>query len=359
MSDVLYIKKALKLAARARGMTSPNPMVGAVIVKSGRVIVEAYHHRAGEPHAEALALSEAGDKAKGATLYVSLEPCCHTNKRTPPCTRAIIAAGIKRVVVATLDPNPSVAGKGVAELEAAGIKVVSGVLDAEARALNEAYNKFITTRKPFVILKAAMTLDGKIATPTGQSKWITGEKARLLVHKTRASVDAIMTAIGTVKADDPQMTARVKGARSPLRVVIDPLNEISLRNQIVKCPPDTLIVTKNGASAKADELRASGVKILAYEGELDMNGLMAELGRMGIISVLIEGGSSLNSHALLEGIVDKVMFFIAPKIIGGKDSVTVVGGKAFRPLEDAVRLRDMRVRRVGEDILLEAYVDKA
>lgn len=357
MSDVLYIKKALKLAARARGMTSPNPMVGALIVKAGRVISEAYHHKAGEPHAEALALKEAGARAKGASLYVSLEPCCHTNKRTPPCTKAIIAAGIKRVVIATLDPNPSVAGKGVSELEAAGIKVVSGVMEAEARALNEAYNKFITTRTPFVTLKAAMTLDGKIATPTGQSKWITGEKARRLVHKTRSSVDAILTAIGTVKADDPLMTARIRNASSPIRIVIDPLNEISLNNLIVKCPPETMIVTRNASSGKADELRAMGVKFIRFEGELDMKWLMVELGRMGITSVLIEGGSSLNSHALLEGIVDKVMFFIAPKIIGGRDSISVVGGKAFGQLEDAVRLRDMRVRKVGEDMLVEAYLD--
>lgn len=360
--DISFMKKAISLALRAKGMTSPNPMVGAVLVKNGKIIAEDYHRRPGLPHAEALVIRSAGKKAKGSTLYVSLEPCCHKDKRTPPCTEAIIHSGIKKVYVAMTDPNPKVSGKGIKELLKAGIEVATGILEEEAKKLNEAYIKYITTKKPFVILKVAMTLDGKIATPTGQSRWITGEKARKMVHRIRNSVDAIITGIGTVKADDPLLTVRgVRSVRTnrPLRVVIDPYLEIPIGSRLLSTPPDTMIVTKEGVDmAKKDELIKKGVKISEYPGErIDIRWLMERLGEEGITSVLIEGGSSLNSHALEDGVVDKVMFFIAPKIIGGKESYSAVGGRTYRRLEEAYKLKDVRIKKVGEDILVEGYIN--
>ncbi len=344
------MKRAIALAKRGLGRTSPNPAVGAVIVKSGKIIAEDYHRRAGMPHAEALALQKAGKAGKGSTLYVSLEPCCHTGKRTPPCTKAIIKAGIKKVFVSMLDPNPKVSGRGVAGLRAAGIDVEVGALAGEAKTLNEVYVKYITTGRPFVILKVAMTLDGKIATPEGRSKWITGEKARLLVHRLRSRVDAVLTAIGTVKADDPELTARIKGGRQPIRVVIDPDFQTPRDARILSTPPETIIVTRE------ENASLPPVKTILFKEKLDLNRLMRRLASMGVTSVLIEGGSSLNAHALEDGIVDKVMFFIAPKIIGGRESYPAVGGRPSRGLEEAWRLRDLKVRRVGEDILVEGYI---
>lgn len=355
MDEFAYMKRALGLARRALGRTSPNPMVGALIVKDGRVIAEDYHRRPGTPHAEALALEKAGASAKGATLYVSLEPCSHTGKRTPPCADAIIKAGITRVVAAMVDPNPQVRGRGIRKLRDAGIEVTVGVLEEEARRLNEAYVKFITTGRPFVILKTAMTLDGKIATPTGQSKWITGEKSRRLVHRLRGSVDAILTAVGTVKADDPELTCRTGRGKNPVRVIIDPRAETPPGSRVLRCPPETIVVTAAG-SIKINKLSKSEIIIIKYKAKLELNWLMEVLGSRGISSVLIEGGASLNAHALMEGVVDKVMYFIAPKIIGGAKSYPAVGGEVFRPLDDAIALRDVKVRRLDEDILVEGYI---
>src|SRR4030066_1462997 len=351
MNNEFYIRRAIRRAAKARGRTSPNPMVGAVIVKNGEIISEDFHRKPGTSHAEALAIEKAGEKAKGSTLYVSLEPCCHTEKRTPPCTRAIINAGIKRVIIGMRDPNPKVSGRGILELQRAGIVVKSGILEDKAKKLNEIYIKYITSGRPFVILKIAMTLDGKIATPEGQSKWITGENARRIVHRLRSRVDAIMTAIGTVKADDPQLTARVKGGKNPRRIVIDPDLKIPVDAKILQMPPETIIIARNSedsslsitreqSAVKEKTLLDKGVQIIKYEGKkVNLDWLMKKLGRREITSVLIEGGSSLNAHALEDGIVDKVMFFIAPKIIGGEKSFPAVGGKTFRNLEDAYKLR--------------------
>lgn len=368
MNDEFFIKRTIALALKARGRTSPNPMVGAVLVKNNRIIAEACHKSPGTPHAEALAIEKVGTKAKGATLYINLEPCCHMDKRTPPCTRAIIASGLKKVVIAMQDPNPKVAGKGILELEDAGIKVVSGVMEEKAKKLNEAYIKFITTKKPFVTLKLAMTLDGKIATPEGQSKWITGEKARLAVHRLRDSVDAIMTGIGTVIADDPELTVRLKRtgdrrqqAGKPIRIVIDPELQISTDARILKTPPETIIVTREQKNtdthlAKINYLIKSGCNMILFKDKLELLWLMERLGEMGIASLLIEAGSSLNAHALEDKIVDKVMVFIAPKIIGGKESYPAVGGKTFRRLEDAFKLRDTTMSRIGEDFLITGYL---
>ena len=355
MDDEFYIKRTLRLASKAEGLTSPNPMVGAVIVKNGEIIAEDFHRKPGSPHAEPLAIEKAGKKARGSVLYVNLEPCCHTDKRTPPCTKAIISSGIKKVVIGMLDPNPKVAGRGATELQNAGIEVVSGILEYESKKLNEFYIKHITTGKPFVILKTAMTLDGKIATPEGQSKWITGEKARKIVHRLRSRVDAIVTAIGTVKSDDPQLTARVKTGQNPLRVVIDPKLEIPLNARILKTPPQTLIVT-NTRNSKSIYLDKSGINMLLYQEKLDLKWLMENLAKMGISSVLIEGGSSLNSHALEDGVIDKIMFFIAPIIIGGRESFPVVGGKTFKRLEEAYRIKDLQIKQVGNDLLIEGYI---
>lgn len=369
--DISFMKKALNLAARARGMTSPNPMVGAVVVKNGKIISEGYHKKAGEPHAEALAVLNAGGKAKGAILYVTLEPCCHTDKRTPPCTKAIINSGIKKVFIAMKDPNPKVSGKGIEELKNHGIQVVSGIFEDKAKKLNEAYIKYITTRTPFVILKTAMTLDGKIATPEGQSKWITGEKARMIVHQMRGSVDAILTSVGTVKADNPELTVRLgvknkrQKAKNPIRIVIDPDLETPIDYKIFDVPPETIVVTKKQATGKRQTaigqkrttLSDRGIKIIEYEGNrVDLKWLMKRLGEIGITSVMIEGGSSLNAYALQDGIVDKAVFFIAPKIIGGRDSIPAIGSKTFRRLEDAFRVHDMKIKRVGDDLMFEGYL---
>ena len=309
MDNDRYMMRSLRLAEKAKGRTSPNPMVGAVLVKGKRIIAEDYHRRAGTPHAEALVLKHAGKKAAGSTMYVTLEPCCHTRKRTPPCTSAIRQAGVKRVVVAMTDPNPEVSGKGLKKLKDAGIDVVFGILEEKARSLNAAYIKYITTGKPYVILKTARTLDGKIATSSGESKWITGEKARRLVHRTRGSVDAVLTGIGTVVADDPQLTCRERGFRNPVRVVIDPSLRISPRARVFDTPPDTIIVTKT-RNDKSSALDKSGIKLIHYKGGLKLYWLMKRLAEMEMMSVLIEGGSTLNAHALNDGIVDKVMFFL-------------------------------------------------
>lgn len=366
--DISFMKRALTLAAKARGMTSPNPMVGAVVVKNGKIISEDYHKKAGEPHAEALAITEAGQRARGSTLYVTLEPCCHLDKRTPPCTKAIINSGIKKVFIAMKDPNPKVSGKGIEELKRHRIEVVSGILEDKAKKLNEAYIKYITTRTPFVILKTAMTLDGKIATPEGQSKWITGEKARMLVHRMRSGVDAILTAVGTVMADNPELTARIQGlkgsrvqVRQPKRIVIDPDMEIPIDYKIFNVPPETIVITRGqkteGRRQKEKTLLDKGVKIIEYDGErVDLKWLMKRLGELGITSVMIEGGSSINAYALQDRIVDKVFFFIAPKIIGGRRSIPAIGGNVSCSLENAYKVTDFKIKRVGSDLMIEGYI---
>ncbi|MDA8168761.1 MAG: bifunctional diaminohydroxyphosphoribosylaminopyrimidine deaminase/5-amino-6-(5-phosphoribosylamino)uracil reductase RibD [Nitrospiraceae bacterium] len=351
-ADEAYMRQALALALKGWGNTSPNPMVGAVIVKAGKVIAKGFHRKAGLPHAEAVAIGNAGQKARGATLYVTLEPCCHLNKRTPPCTGAVIRAGLKRVVAAMPDPNPLVAGCGISELRKAGIEVKTGVLEEKARALNEAYIKYITTKRPFVILKSAMSLDGKIATKTGESKWLTGEKARGLVHRVRSGVDAIMTAVGTVKADNPELTARIKGGKTPIRIIIDPEMLSPEDSKVFLVPPETIIVSRKPLSKS---LEGKGVGIINFEGRLSLAWLMEKLGSMGITSLLIEGGSSLNAHAIEEGVVDKMMLFYAPLVIGGKDAFPSIGGRGVEKLIEACRLENLSVRKIGEDVLIEGY----
>ncbi|MBF0464507.1 MAG: bifunctional diaminohydroxyphosphoribosylaminopyrimidine deaminase/5-amino-6-(5-phosphoribosylamino)uracil reductase RibD [Nitrospirae bacterium] len=351
------MKRCLRLAARAVGKTSPNPMVGALLYKDGRVIAEAYHKKAGTPHAEPLAIDKAGEQARGSTLFVTLEPCCHTGKRTPPCTERIISAGIKDVCIAMLDPNPKVAGNGVRILNNHGIKTEVGIVKEQALALNEFYIKYITTGLPFVILKSAMTLDGKTATPDGVSKWISSEKSRYIVHRLRSSVDAVVTAIGTVKADNPRLTARIKGGKNPIRVVIDPQFETPPDFNVMATPPKTIFVTRTGG---IPETRPQGdIDYLCYESsKVDMSWLMAELGRREITSVLIEGGSSLAGYAVSAGVVDKIMVFVAPKIVGGPGVYTPVGGKTFLPLDVAHQIYGIKSKKIGTDLLIEGYFNK-
>ena len=360
MSRITLMKKALALAAMGKGRTSPNPMVGAIIVKNSKVIAADYHRKAGTPHAEIRALKKAGNKARGADLYINLEPCCHTEKRTPPCTKAIIKSGIKKVVTAMIDPNPRVAGLGLEELHAAGIITETGVMEAEAKRLNEAFIKYIIKKEPFVILKIAQTLDGKIATARGESKWITGAKAREHVHKLRNEVDAVLVGIGTVNKDDPSLDCRIRGGKNPYRIIVDSRLQIPLNSKALKYNDGRTIIatTKTADKRKTGLLKARGAGILAVKekaGKVDLKNLIKELGRLEITSVMIEGGSTINASALSDRIVDKVMIFIAPKILGGIDSIPSVGGKSPALLKGAFELKNLRTMNFGEDILVEGY----
>jgi len=360
------MKRALDLAARARGRTSPNPMVGAVIVRDGRVVGEGYHERAGLPHAEVVALEQAGELAKGATLYVTLEPCCHWG-RTPPCTKAIIRSGIKEVIIATLDPNPLVSGKGVDELRRNGIEVEIGLMEEEARKLNEFFFKHITTGLPFVILKIAMSLDGKIATVTGESRWITSPQSRRMVHELRDQVDAVMVGIGTVLKDDPRLTTRLPEGegKDPIRVILDSYARTPPTARVInpRSSASTIIATTTKADAgRVKALREAGAEVAVLdedeEGRVDLKSLMEYLGGRSIQSLLVEGGSEVASSMLMRGFVDKVMFFIAPKIIGGADAPTPIGGIGVRRLSEAITLKEVEVKRIGPDILIQGYVER-
>jgi len=360
MENKIFMQKVLELALKGKGRTSPNPMVGAVIARGKKIIAEGYHRKAGTQHAEIVALKKAGTKAKGATLYVNLEPCCHTEKKTPPCTKSIIKSGIKKVVIAMADPNPKVSGRGIKELKSAGIRINVGIMQKEAKVLNEAFIKFITKKEPFVILKTAQSLDGKIATARGESKWITGEKSRKLVHRLRNEVDAVLTGIGTVRKDDPSLTCRISGGRNPYRIIVDSRLQIPLNSKVLRHKDKkTIIATTNKASTnKIKKIIKGGNKVLVIKDrskKVELKRLMKELGKLNILSVMIEGGSSVNASALSSKIIDKIMFFIAPIVIGGIDAIASVGGKSPALLNKAFRVQNIKVRKVGQDILLESY----
>lgn len=360
-----YMKIALELAARARGRTSPNPMVGAVLVNNGQVVGQGYHARAGTPHAEIMALKDAGDKANGATLYVTLEPCCHYG-RTGPCTKAVIEAGVNRVVVAALDPNPLVAGKGIKQLRDAGIEVVCGVMEESARELNEVFNKYITSRLPFVVSKVAMSLDGKIATRTGESQWITGQDAREKGHQLRNNYDAILIGVGTLLSDNPSLTTRLASGlgRDPKRIVLD---------SKVRTPPDckmlnqdsaapTYIITgKNADQLRVKRLKTAGAIVVPMENDrqgICLNKLLEWLGSMEITSLIVEGGAAVHGSFFKKGLVDKVYWFIAPKIVGGVEAPGPVGGVGIERLHEALHLDRVTVSNCGEDILVEGYIKR-
>lgn len=367
--DATYMAKALRLAAKGRGDTSPNPMVGAVVVSKNRAVGHGYHRRAGGPHAEAIALKAAGNRARGGTLYVTLEPCCHTSKRTPPCVPTIIGSKLRRVVIAVQDPNPQVQGRGISLLRRAGIDVAVGCLRDRAERLNEAYIHWIRTGRPFVLMKAAMTLDGKIATAAGESRWITGESSRLEAHRLRRRVDAVMVGIGTIVKDDPQLTARMlprqpsrPAGRQPIRVVMDSRLRIPLNAKVAlpSLSSRTIVVTTKQAPAyRTKALRARGITILtvpAYQGRVSLKSCLTALGKIGITSVMLEGGSELNAAALRAGLVNRVRFYIAPMLLGGRDAKGVVGGSSPKQLADALTLEDITVKRVGQDLVLEGRI---
>ncbi len=360
--DEVYMQYALDLAALARGRTNPNPMVGAVIIKDGQIVGEGWHHKAGTPHAEVHALRMAGEKAKGATLYVTLEPCSHYGK-TPPCADAVIAAGLKRVVIAIEDPNPLVAGRGTAKLRDAGIEVEVGVCEDKARELNEVFLKYIQTRRPFVLLKTAMTLDGKIATVTGKSKWISNEKSRRYVHQLRDEYDAILAGIGTVLKDDPILNTRLeKGeGHDPIRVILDRKLRIPLESKIIRTARQqrTIIACSPEAdTGKKEALTAAGAEILeipAHETGLDLHVLLDVLGQLEICSLLIEGGGEVYANFLQDHLADKVCWFIAPKIFGGKNAPGPIGGAGVAEVAGAVKLERVNVRFFDEDLCITGY----
>jgi diaminohydroxyphosphoribosylaminopyrimidine deaminase/5-amino-6-(5-phosphoribosylamino)uracil reductase len=361
--DERFMKRALALARRGLGRTSPNPAVGAVLVRKGRVVAEGWHKRAGGPHAEVFALRNV--KARGATLYVTMEPCSTWGK-TPPCTEAIIATGVKRVVVAARDPNPKHNGRGLTVLRRAGIRVEASLLADEATALNEAFNKWVTTGLPLVIAKAGMSLDGKIATRTGDAKWITGEAARREGHKLRAAVDAIMAGANTVIHDDPQLTVRhgVRG-KQPWRVVVDGRGRCP---RTVRLFTDahrqrTIVLTTSLSPARwRRDLSQSGIHVFVVKGSSGRSNLrtaLRALGRMDITSVLVEGGGELLGSLFDARLVDRVALFYAPIVIGGQDAVTAVAGKGASKIKHSVRLLDCHWRRIGEDeMLVEAKVKR-
>ncbi len=365
MDDAKFMKMALILAKKGWGFTSPNPMVGAVVVKDGKVVGKGYHKAAGKAHAEVNAIDDAGENAKGATIYVTLEPCNHTG-RTPPCTEKILKVGIKRVVVAMKDPNPNVAGGGNEYLRSKGLEVVHGILEDEALKLNEFFIKYVKTSTPFVIVKCAATLDGSIATRTGDSKWVTGEASRAFVHWLRHGVDGIMVGTGTVKKDNPSLTTRIKNfpGKDPVRIILDSKLSISSHAKIFGLNSDakTIIVTSEGIpEKKRNILKEKGVIVIGApikrDGLIDLGRLMGRLGYIGITSLLIEGGSRVIASALQAKIVDKIFFFYAPRILGGNDGKPICMGKGPDLMRQSIPVSDIKVRRFEDDIMIEGYID--
>lgn len=354
------MRQALNLAVRARGRTSPNPMVGAVVYRGEELVGKGYHKGAGLPHAEVEALREAGDKARDATLYVTLEPCNH-HGRTPPCCDAVLESGIRRVVVGMRDPNPSVTGGGLERLAGAGLDVSSGVLENDCLRANEAFATMMQEGRPFVILKSALTLDGKTATSDGDSKWITNEQSRRFVHKLRGWTDAIMVGVETALHDDPQLTCRVKGGRDPIRVIVDSSLRLSPEARMLhggsKAP--TWIAALESASAeRAGKLERAGAEVLRLpedNGRVAVEPLLKALAARNVMSVLLEGGMTLNTSFMKAGLVDKAYLFYAPKIMGGLGSRSIADDLGVRSMSDCLLFGNVRTRRFGDDVMVEAY----
>ena len=361
MNDCAYMNLALELAERGAGWTNPNPLVGAVLVKDGRIIGRGWHRRCGGLHAEREALADCAEDPRGATLYVTLEPCCHQG-RQPPCTDAILEAGIARVVVGSDDPNPLVAGKGIEILRSRGVEVETGVCREACDALNRIFFHYIRTRRPYVILKYAMTLDGKIATHTGASRWITGEAARARVHQDRHRCAAIMVGVGTVFNDDPLLTCRMEGGRNPLRVICDTHLRTPLASRIVRTAGEvpTILAACGPTEEQAAPYRAAGCQVWDLPeraGHVDLTALMDRMGREEIDSVLLEGGGQLNWSVLEAGLVQRVQAYIAPKLFGGSAAPGPVGGAGVSLPDQALHLRDLRLTPIGEDYLIEGEVE--
>lgn len=364
LADEQYMRMALQLALKGRGWVSPNPVVGAVIVRDdGTVIAEGWHERYGELHAERNALKNCMEPPTGATMYVTLEPCCH-HGRQPPCTDAILEAGIRRVVVGSGDPNPLVAGKGIRILREQGVEVTEGVLKDECDAVNEIFFHYIQTGTPYVVMKYAMTLDGKIAAYTGKSQWITGEEARAHVHAMRGNLFGIMAGVGTVLADDPLLTCRLPGARNPVRIICDTNLRTPMTSKIVATAAQvpTIIATASEDQQAIRGYEEKGCRILqiakAESGSIDLKELMKKLGSEKIDSIMLEGGGTLNWSALESGIVNRVMAYVSPKLFGGSGAKTPVEGQGVTAPSSAFLLENTTVTRLGEDFLIEGTLKK-
>ncbi len=364
-THIAFMNRALVLAEYGRGRTSPNPYVGAVIVNGGVIVGEGYHRKAGTPHAEVHALRAAEENAKGGTLYVNLEPCSHWG-RTPPCTDAILQAEIATAYIAQQDPNPKVAGKGIQLLEKAGVKVNVGLCTDEAQKLNEIFIKYIKTKYPFVILKTAMSLDGKIATAAGESQWITSATSRQKVHEIRDEVDAILVGIGTVIGDDPSLTTRLqnKQGKDATRIILDSHGRTPTSAKIFNSESDAgviIAVTSHASKKNIVSLKDAGAEVIVTpqrEGQVCFKSLIQLLGSRGITSVLVEGGGKVNASALSSGVIDKVMCFIAPKFIGGKNAPGVFDGQGIMNLTEAPELERLTVTQLDADLLIEGYLTK-
>lgn len=361
MTDEKYMNLALTLAKKGIGFVNPNPLVGAVIVKDGKIIGQGWHEKYGGWHAERNALSNCSESPNDATMYVTLEPCCHYGK-TPPCTEAILQNAIKKVVIGCLDPNSLVSGKGAALLREAGIDVVTGILQDKCIELNEVFLHYIKTKTPYVVMKYAMTMDGKIATASGESKWITGQKARDNVHRSRNQYSSIMVGVGTVIADNPSLTCRITGGRNPIRIICDTHLNTPIESTIVTTAKEvkTIIATASDNKEKHSPYLSNGCEILEIrlkDNHIDLNHLMQELGEAGIDSILLEGGSTLNFSALQSRIVNKVQAYIAPKLFGNNQSRTPVGGVGIQEISNCFYLKNQTITWFDEDILVEGEVD--
>lgn len=361
--DKKYMQLAIDLAKNGKGKVNPNPLVGAVIVKNRKVIGQGYHKKYGGNHAEIEAINNSTESVEGATIYVTLEPCYHYGK-TPPCVDKLISSKISRVVIGSLDPNPLVSGKSIDKLKQVGIEVNVGVLEEECFRLNEVFMKYIKTKKPYVVLKSAISLDGKIATKTGESKWITGEISRLKVHELRNELSAIMIGINTVLQDDPSLTCNINNGRNPIRIIVDSNLRIPLDSKILKNSHNykTIIATTKDADLKKkkliEELGAEVLIIKSLNNKVDLNDLMIKLGELKIDGILLEGGGELSFSALKAEIVDKVMIFIAPKIIGGRNSKTSIEGEGINLLSESYKIYNLKTENLGEDILLTGYIKR-
>ena len=355
-----FMDLALKLALKGKGRTSPNPMVGALVVKDGRIVGRGYHEKAGLAHAEVIALDDAGQKAKGANLYVTLEPCTHFG-RTPPCVDKIIKSGIKNVIVGMVDPNPVNNGKGIKILKAHKIKVETGFLEDKLKKINESFIKYITRKIPFVTVKVGQSLDGKIATRTGDSKWITSDRSRGLAHRLRSGYDAIMVGVNTILRDDPRLDAWFS-KKQPIKIVVDSQLSTSQEANVFSRRGSVIIVTlpvKSGQETENRKILAEKAKILDVKekaGQINLRDMMKKLAQSRITNILVEGGGTLIGGLFDEGLVDKVMFFISPKIIGGKEAITSVMGRGVSRMDKAVKLKKIGLKRIGEDFLIEGYV---
>lgn len=356
--NVKHMERALELALKGEGRVNPNPLVGAVVVKDGKIIGEGYHKKYGGPHAEVFALEEAGEDARGADIYVTLEPCSHYGK-TPPCAKKIIEMGIKRCFIASLDPNPLVAGRGIKMMQDAGIEVVTGILEKEAMEMNRVFMKYISKKIPYLFLKCGITLDGKIASRTGNSKWITNEISREKVQKLRNRYMGIMVGINTVLADDPSLTARIENGRDPYRIVIDPKLEIPLFSKFVnfKDGKSILITSKfEEENKKIENLREKNVKIIFLDGrEFKIKDILEKIGAEGIDSILLEGGSYLISKAFEENVIDGGEIFIAPKILGDEKAIPFIKGFNFENIDDGFHLGNVKINSYGDNVSLEFY----